>query len=160
MIGKAVVKEDTATATEEKDTAPKVHPLAVASARLQANGLSELNRAINLSGLVQTGEYFGLTTIVDASLETAQGETKAAEPVQDDQEEEPQVKASYILKRKCAQFERASQILERHQTRLEAARQAQAVVDPRLFRLRRQWRLVAPEHSEIAWSKTHGGRGD
>lgn len=156
MIGKAVVKEDTDTATEEKDTAPKVHPLAVASARLQANGLSELNRAINLSGLVQTGEYFGLTTIVDPSLETAQGETKAAQPVQEDQEEEPQVKASYILKRKRAQFERASQILERHQTRLEAARQAQAVVDRRLFRLRRQWRLVAPEHGTRA--RLHGAR--
>jgi hypothetical protein len=155
MIGKAVVKEDTATTTEEKDTAPKVHPLAVASAKLQANGLSELNRAINLSGLVQTGEYFGLTTIVNPSLE-AQGETKAAEPVQDDQEEEPQVKASYILKRKRAQFERASQILERHQTRLEAARQAQAVVDRRLFRLRRQWRLVAPEHGTRA--RLHGAR--
>jgi hypothetical protein len=156
MIGKAVVKEGAATTTEEKDTAPKVHPLAVASARLQANGLSELNRAINLSGLVQTGEYFGLTTIVDPSLETAQGETKAAVPVQDDQEEEPQVKASYILKRKRAQFERASQILERHQNRLEAARQAQAVVDRRLFRLRRQWRLVAPEHGTRA--KLHGAR--
>jgi hypothetical protein len=156
MIGKAVVKEDTASTTEEKDAAPKVHPLAVASARLQANGLSELNRTINLSGLVQTGEYFGLTTIVDPSLETAQGETKAAEPVQDDQEEEPQVKASYILKRKRAQFERASQILERHQTRLEAARQAQAVVDRRLFRLRRQWRLVAPEHGTRA--RLHGAR--
>lgn len=55
---------------DEKDkTAPKVHPLAAASARLQGNGISELNRAINLSTLVNTGEYFGLSNIVDPSLE-------------------------------------------------------------------------------------------
>ena len=71
----AETQTETKTEDKEKDkdddddkTAPKIHPLAVASARLQANGLAELNRAINLSQLVTTGEYFGLTNIVDPSL--------------------------------------------------------------------------------------------
>ncbi|CAB9504461.1 expressed unknown protein [Seminavis robusta] len=54
---------------KEKSTEPRVHPLAVASARLQASGVAELNRAINLSTLVNTGEYFGLTNIVDPALD-------------------------------------------------------------------------------------------
>ena len=63
---------------EEKETAPKVHPLAIASARLQAAGIAELNRAINLSTLVNTGEYFGLTNIVDPSLELGAAKEGAA----------------------------------------------------------------------------------
>ena len=61
--------EDDKKEDDKDKTAPKVHPLAAASARLQGNGISELNRAINLSTLVNTGEYFGLSNIVDPSLE-------------------------------------------------------------------------------------------
>jgi hypothetical protein len=39
----------------------KIHPLALASARLQNEGINELNRAINLATLVNTGEYFGMS---------------------------------------------------------------------------------------------------
>jgi hypothetical protein len=58
-------------------TAMKIHPLAVASARLQSGGLSELNRAINLSGLVSSGEYFGMSNVVDPSLLVATTATAA-----------------------------------------------------------------------------------
>jgi hypothetical protein len=155
MMGKA--KEDK-EAKEEKDTAPKVHPLAVASARLQSSGLQELNRAINLSSLVQTGEYLGLTTIVDPSLEAeaANQSTSTAAIKTLAQRDEEKVKATFVLKRKRAQFEKASTVLERHRKRLEAAIDAQAVVDKRLFELRKQWRLVAPEHGTRA--RLHAAR--
>ena len=77
--------EDEKKEDDKDKTAPKVHPLAAASARLQGNGISELNRAINLSTLVNTGEYFGLSNIVDPSLEligssAAKGGATAATP--------------------------------------------------------------------------------
>jgi hypothetical protein len=52
-----------------QDKAPQIHPLALASAKLQADGVNELNRAINLQNLASNGEYFGLSNIVDTSLE-------------------------------------------------------------------------------------------
>ncbi len=203
--------------TEEKETSvkvkakhqqqqqPQLHPLAVASARLQASGIMELNRAINLSSLVSTGEYFGLSNIVDPSLEmptvsssstttttttdkiastsataggkatsattttttatTTKGDvvssttmsgTTATKPSgannvgQLDVHEEQRIRALYVCKRKRDQFEKAAQVLERHERRLAAALAAQTVVDQRLVRLRPQWRLVAPEHGTRA----------
>jgi len=62
-------EEEGGDAAKKDDTAPKVHPLALASARIQGSGMNELNRAINLSTLVNTGEYFGLTNIVDPTLD-------------------------------------------------------------------------------------------
>jgi len=50
---------------KSSDAASYVHPLAIASARLRSKGMEELNKAINLSGLVMGGEYFGLTHVVD-----------------------------------------------------------------------------------------------
>ena len=47
-----------------KQTNPFIHPLAIASARLRAQGIDELSKAINLGGLVMAGEYFGLSNIV------------------------------------------------------------------------------------------------
>lgn len=174
---------------------PQLHPLAVASARIQASGIMELNRAINLSSLVSTGEYFGLSNIVDPSLEipsvsttsstdkkTSGGGTgatasnmgagassgvttsavggaaggagksvgKADNLVQLDVHEEQRIRALYVCKRKRDQFEKATQVLERHERRLAAALAAQSVVDQRLVRLRPQWRLVAPEHGTRA----------
>jgi hypothetical protein len=131
-------------------TAPKVHPLAVASARLQSNGLMELNRAINLSHLVQTGEYFGLTNIVDPSLEESkEGGAVVAQSID-------AIKSTFVLKRKRAQFQKATTTLERHEKRLRAAIEAQRVLDRRLFQLRQQWRLVAPEHGTRA--RLHAAR--
>jgi hypothetical protein len=114
-----------------------IHPLAVASARLQANGISELSKAINLSGLVSSGEYFGLTNII-----VEQAEKKTAE--------EEKIRAEYIGKRKRSQFQQASKVLERQERRLAAAISAQRVVDERLQQLRPRWRLVAPEHGTRA----------
>ena len=41
-----------------KNQNPQIHPLALASAKLQSDGISELNRAINLQTLAMSGEYF------------------------------------------------------------------------------------------------------
>lgn len=136
---------------QEDSTQPTIHPLAVASARLQANGIAELSKAVNLSGLVSTGEYFGLTNIVDPSLEV----TEKADAATNSQKlslelADERLKAEYIGKRKRAQFEQAQQVLERHSGRLAAAISAQTVMDERLRQLRPSWRLVAPEHGTRA----------
>ena len=57
-----------------------MHPLQIASARIEDHGIAELNRTINLAGLVSTDEYFGLSNVVDPSVElgTAQAAAKAA----------------------------------------------------------------------------------
>lgn len=136
---------------EDKDTtAPWVHPLEVASARLQSHGLMQLNQAINLAYLVQTGDYFTLTNIVDPSLEeNEEGGAVAAQSID-------AVKSAFVLKRKRAQFQKATETLERHEKRLRAAIKAQRVLDQRLFQLRQQWRLVAPEHGTRA--RLHAAR--
>lgn len=139
----ALAKEQEGEEDGDK-TAPKVHPLAVASARLQSNGLMELNRAINLANLVQTNEYFGLTNIVDPSLEENKpGGVAAVQSVD-------AIKSTFVLERKRGQFQKATSTLERHEKRLRAAIEAQRVLDYRLFQLRQQWRLVAPEHGTRA----------
>lgn len=66
-------KEDTDKEGEEQEQAQQqIHPLALASARLQASGISELNRAINLYTLVSTGDYFGLSNIVSSEQQQQQ----------------------------------------------------------------------------------------
>ena len=71
------------TNDDDKDDKPlQVHPLVLASARLQNDGINELNRSINLATLVQSGEYFGLSNIVaDSALELAMTEAAAAASV-------------------------------------------------------------------------------
>ena len=173
---KKSIKEEEEKVEKREKEEPKVHPLALASARLQADGINELNRAINLSGLVSTGEYFSMTNIVDPSLElpsAAAAETakSSAEAATSDSkaaaaagagatsaksesamevQEEQRVKASYVLKRKRLQFQKASTVLQRNQRRLEAAIVAQARPDTRLRQLRPCWRLCAPEHGSRA----------
>ena len=155
-------------------TGPKIHPLAVASARLQSNGLNELNRAINLATLVNTGEFFSYTNVVDPSFETdaanvtnkdkssgdgatAAGAVSSATAYYHSVEATAQrTESLFSLKRKRTQFEKASQVLERHEKRLWAGIQAQHVIDRRLFQLRQQWRLVAPEHGTRA--RLHAAR--
>ena len=139
-------EEETTTTKDSTTTQPAIHPLAVASARLQANGIAELSKAINLSGLAATGEYFGLANIVDPSLDkTTETPQKVSTEVADER-----LRAEYIGKRKRAQFEEAAQVLERHERRMAAAITAQSVLDERLKNLRPQWRLVAPEHATRA----------
>ena len=170
-------KEDEETNKKDK-TAPKIHPLAVASARLQSNGLNELNRAINLATLVSTGEFFSYTNVVDPSFETdaatatankkasdkSSGETNpkngatnaAATAYYSAEATSRRTEALFSLKRKRAQFEKASEVLERHEKRLWSGIRAQHVIDKRLFELRQQWRLVAPEHGTRA--RLHAAR--
>jgi hypothetical protein len=161
MIGESMHQKEDEEAEEKEEgkdeTTPQIHPLAVASARLNANGLAELNRVINLASLTNTGDYFGLTTIVDPSLEaeskTAQGGASSAIL---NTATHDTVKSTFILKRKRAEFSKATQVVERHKKRLRAAIQAQRVIDQRLFELRQQWRLVAPEHGTRA--RLHAAR--
>lgn len=181
-------KEDQQKETDDEDnkkdsTAPKIHPLAVASARIQSNGLNELNRAINLATLVTSGEFFSYTNVVDPSYETdatatvkaaatkAGGDksssdggaassgtasSSAAAAYYSAEATAQRTEALFSLKRKRAQFEKASEVLYRHEQRLWAGVQAQHVIDQRLFQLRQQWRLVAPEHGTRA--RLHAAR--
>ena len=165
-------------ATEQQEettdkTAPKIHPLAVASARLQSLGLNELNRAINLSTLVETGEYFSFINVVDPSYKndatTVKVATTANAAVASKDGGGPnsqqhlledttaaKTEALFSLKRKRLQFQNASEVLSRHEKRLYAGIQAQKIIDGRLFELRKQWRLVAPEHGTRA--RLHAAR--
>eukprot|EP00977_Amphora_coffeiformis_P021526 scaffold9441_cov167-Amphora_coffeaeformis.AAC.5 len=175
------VVDDTATAASSasnKQKEPKIHPLALASARLQNDGINELNRGINLTELVKQGEYFGLTNIVaDAALELAAVGNKqpnkeeqqqpaqdtaetpsaaapaapAAPSLKDDNNDAiQQYQSLYILKRKHLQFQQAASVVKRHRTRLQQALQAEAKPLQRLAALRHRWRLTAPEHGQRA----------
>ena len=167
-------KDEDGEAKKDSDAETlKVHPLALASARLQSDGINELNRAINLNSLVSTGEYFSLSNIVDPSLEipapekstnaaktenstaatsTSTTATATTKPQQQqlDVQEEQRTKASFVLKRKRVQFEKSATTLQRHRRRLAAAVVAQQQPDQRLRQLRQKWRLVAPEHGTRA----------
>jgi hypothetical protein len=146
-------KEEKEEAKEEgnkESTQPIVHPLAIASARLHANGISELSKAINLTGLVETGDYFGLTNIVDPSLEVPQKTPDSSQKESLVLINDQRLRAEYIGKRKRLQFEEASDVLHRHTRRVAAAVTAQSIIDQRLRALRPNWRLVAPEHGTRA----------
>mmetsp|Transcript_2399 Transcript_2399/g.5735 ORF Transcript_2399/g.5735 Transcript_2399/m.5735 type:complete len:661 (-) Transcript_2399:30-2012(-) len=146
--------------TPKDKTAPKIHPLAVASARLQSNGLNELNRAINLATLVSTGEFFSYTNVVDPSYDNPEADKNKpkaeAAAYYSEKATSQRTEALFGLKRKRAQFEKASEVLQRHNRRLWDGIQAQHVIDRRLFELRQQWRLVAPEHGTRA--RLHAAR--
>jgi hypothetical protein len=128
--GKAKMDDEDDDDRKKEIEQPKIHPLMMASARLQSSGINELNRAINLSNLAGAGEYFRLTNIVESSI----GDTNK------------HVQALYVLKRKRRAFQMASVALTRHRKRLAAALVVQSQPDQRLRRLRPHWRLVAPEH--------------
>ena len=146
--------------TKKDKTAPKIHPLAVASARLQSNGLNELNRAINLATLVSTGEFFSYTNVVDPSYDNPEADKNKpkaeAAAYYSEKATSQRTEALFGLKRKRAQFEKASEVLQRHNQRLWDGIQAQHAIDRRLFELRQQWRLVAPEHGTRA--RLHAAR--
>jgi hypothetical protein len=127
--GKPKVDEDDDGKKKEIEQ-PMIHPLLMASGRLQSSGINELNRAINLSSLAGAGEYFRLTNIVESSI----GDT------------DKHIQALYVLKRKRRAFQITSAALTRHKKRLSAALVVQSQPDQRLRRLRPHWRLVAPEH--------------
>lgn len=176
-IGSFGARNDEKSDTTEDDTKPKIHPLALASAGLQSNGINELNRAINLYSLVAGGEYLGLTTIVDPSMEqqlaandgdktsdsnvtekstttpntTTTATSTTTNTTYDILDLESQhTKANYVLKRKRIQYEQAGYSLQQHRQRLIAAVAMQSVMDARWRTMRLQWRLAAPEHGTKA----------
>lgn len=65
------------TGGSNTESAPAIHPLALASARLQMAGIAELSKAINLGGLVDGGDYLGLTSIIADRAERAAVKAKA-----------------------------------------------------------------------------------
>lgn len=154
--------EDSHEDQEDKvEEQKKVHPLALASARLQSNGVNELNRAINLNTLVSSDEYFGLSNVVDPSLDqTATGDSTVASNNRNEAkrpaegapqlEASQRLKSSLIWKTKIQQFQSSSRTLKRHKRQLMDAIVAQQQPDRRLRQLRSQWRLVAPEHGTRA----------
>lgn len=153
-----------------------IHPLAKASATLESNGIAELSKAINLSTLVQTGEYFTFGNIVDSSLVSTDkgdkmvvvaanvGSSSGPSPtttisssssvaaavvgVAGDQEE-MKLRSNYVLKRKRQQFQNAKDALYQHHKRLKVATAAQRVIDKRLLQLRNRWKMDVPEHPLI-----------
>ena len=44
---------------------PTIHPIQIASARIQTHGIAELSKVINLSTLLRGNEYFGLTSVLE-----------------------------------------------------------------------------------------------
>ena len=174
-------KKETSTtkSTNKNDGAPYVHPLAIASARLRAKGMDELSKSINLGGLVIGGEYFGLSNIVNQRMLTNGGsgantdgdEEKAkdtqstaaatATATNDDKMTiknesiilaDQRLRSNYVLQTRQLQYNNASTVLSRHTKRLSTSISAMRIIDDRLLNLRKQWRLVAPEHG----TKTFG----
>lgn len=154
-------EEDQEDRDEKLDEPKKVHPLALASARLQCSGVNELNRAINLNTLVSSDEYFGLSNVVDPSLDqttaadntvTSNNGSEAKRPAEaaPQLEASQRMKASLVWKTKIQQFHNSTKVLKRHKRQLMDAIVAQQQPDRRLRQLRSQWRLVAPEHGTRA----------
>ncbi|KAL9180149.1 hypothetical protein ACHAXT_008119 [Thalassiosira profunda] len=138
---------------------PFVHPLAVASARLRADGADELSKAMNLGGLVLGGEYFGLTNVVDAGAGQPEGANGKAEGGDNGKSAEgaagvtdesalldARLRSRHVLRRRRVQNAHASTVLARHLRRLSSSVCAARAVDNRLRGLRGRWRLVPPEH--------------
>jgi hypothetical protein len=170
--GSEAEENDEANETSKKGSssaAPQIHPLARASALLQANGINELNRAINLHTLVATGEYFSLSNIVDPSLDPVAKPPSSSTPKEADgttsrsttttadgltaavDDSEARVRAVYILQRQRDLFRGAASSVQRHRRRLQAAIAAQQHLDRRWWTWRRRaWRLAAPEHGTRA----------
>ena len=142
-----------------------IHPLAMASAKLQANGINELSKAINLNGLVIGNEYFGLSNIVnsqpsgvgkmidntDNKSNMNNGDTTTSgnsiqstidETIQKDQN----LRTSYTLQNRHQQYKHTSTVLSRHSKRLSKSISIMHTIDNKLFTLRKQWKLCAPEH--------------
>lgn len=162
--------------TKKEEESHVIHPLAKASAQLETNGIAELSKAINLSTLVQTGEYFTFGNIVDSSLLSSadKGDKSvvvaavAVNPTlssssstvaghgpthmtQDGallmlDQEEMKLRSKYVLKRKRQQFQNAKDTLYQHHKRLKVATVAQRVIDRRLLQLRNRWKIDVPEH--------------
>ena len=157
--------------SKKKQQEQKIHPLAIASARLQGYGISELSKAINLGGLVVSSDYLDLANIVSSSsAQQAQSEVKSTatddkksdaaaskkevDPLKAEVDkmdehaflEEQKLRSTFVLKRKRTQFEHAHKVLSSHSKRLKRSLATQQVLDQRYLQLRKKWRLVAPEH--------------
>lgn len=155
----------------DDDVVTKIHPLAIASARVDGVGVAELSKAINLGTLVASNEYFGWANIVSqegieavAAAAAAMDKAKAAESSKESESNKPEpqqplsaerlakkaldskLRAAYILKRKHACLTEAASFLQTHQSRLRRSTLKQRLVDRRYWLLRHEWRLVAPEH--------------
>ena len=169
-------KKDNDDDDDDDDDVNNIHPLALASAKLQTNGISELSKAINLASLVQSNEYFAFSNIIEPSLASANNIQKTDAPAQthnainnsnqrtsvsdenaaasfaspiDDNSNEPVLRSKFILKRKRQQFQSSTITLRQHHKRLKVVTAAQKVLDKRYLQLRKRWKLSAPEHGSV-----------
>jgi len=144
-----------------------IHPLAMASAKLQSNGINELSKAINLNTLVIGNEYFGLSNIVNSqtpsgvgkmidnmdnksNMNNGEGATTHSNNIQSTIDETIQkdqnLRTSYTLQNRHEQYKHTSTVLSRHSKRLSKSISIMQTIDNKLFTLRKQWKLCAPEH--------------
>lgn len=201
--------EDESKGSNEKKN--RIHPLAIASARLQTHGISELSKAINLSTLVSSGDYFNLSNIVQlatgedgtaapsdkttntattvvvtaaaaaSSVPTTSGDHPSSASstavtaggtgssnssaavvsstnhhpavdtngeMMEDGEDEAKIRSKYLLRRKRQEFTLSHKTLSRHAKRLRATMATDSISLRGLLRLRKTWRLVAPERKD------------
>lgn len=122
---------------KEKSTEPKIHPLALASARLQSNAMNELNRAINLHSLAANTDYFGLTNIIDPNTSDTTTSSSTGQS------------ASLTPAAALYRLQRHRRVLQSTQFRA-CRRRSQAALaiscDDRCRRLRSSYRFTSPEH--------------
>jgi hypothetical protein len=148
----------------------KIHPLAIAAARIESLGISQLSKSINLGNLIGT-EYFDIANIVSpegilpaaisAKNKSASdnSEAKKKASVGRDRDDtygksnftaqqllDQRFRAIFLLKRKYSQLVDAAEFLGLHKRRLEGSLDRQRLIDRRYLQLRKQWRLAAPEH--------------
>jgi hypothetical protein len=148
----------------------KIHPLAIAAARIESLGISQLSKSINLGNLIGT-EYFDMANIVspEGILPTAipaknksasdDSEARKKASVGRDRDDtygksdftaqqllDQRFRAIFLLKRKYSQLVDAAEFLGLHKRRLEGSLDRQRLIDRRYLQLRKQWRLAAPEH--------------
>lgn len=157
--------------TSSSQSEGKIHPLAIAAARIETLGISELSKSINLGNLVGT-EYFDIANIISPESiltpATIPSKTKAAPDDSKPGEKasvsrgreaaygksdftakqllDQRFRATFLLKRKYSQLVDAAEFLDLHKRRLEGSLDRQRLIDRRYLQLRKQWRLAAPEH--------------
>lgn len=152
-------------------TEVKIHPLAIAAARIETLGISQLSKSINLGNLIGS-EYFDTANIVSpegvlpaaiaAKNKSASDDSemrKKASGVGRERDDtygksdftaqqllDQRFRATFLLKRKYSQLVDAAKFLSLHKRRLEGSLDRQRLIDRRYLQLRKQWRLAAPEH--------------
>lgn len=119
---------------KKDDGVPKVHPIAIASARLNAFGIQELSKSINLGDLVDQSEYFDLANVV-SSATLATPTTTTSQKSKDDSEIKKTTDASSgsdVITGKETDIKNAKNEMLREKTPEEIAHGAAIMEDQKL----------------------------